>query len=277
MKIIFALIGLLFSFSTLAISIEEAQTLYNQRGENINNARQAAEIFSQLASSEREVFLRAELLTLFAQAIYYYGDQLPEAQKEEKLAIFERGYSAAESAANLLALSPGVPGKIEYKTALARAYYFFCSNLGKWGEVKGVLNSLGKWPTLKEHLNYILNLDETVLDYGANRILGRAYMKIPYESNKKGLELLRTAYEKTLVKVGDVTLSRNSTTIIFFLESLRKENEKKTFCSVYSSFSSLSENESLWSEYNAERLPETKNDIQEFLENEFLAEYFNDN
>ncbi|MBL6989959.1 MAG: hypothetical protein ISR65_09285 [Bacteriovoracaceae bacterium] len=278
---------LLFTLTTLfltssfafANTVEEADELLSRRGEGVELAAQAADIYEALAQQETDVLKKADLYISMSDAVYFVGTRTADEPQEAKLAVFQRGMDAAKEAFALLELEPGVAKLEEYKTPLSRANYFFSANLGKWGETKGILVSLGQWPTLKKHLNYMIALDETVESYGVYRVLGRAYMKIPFESNQQGLDYMKKAYDNTLVTVSDITLSKNSTTVVYYLDLLMKlGNDDETFCEVFESFSDLVDGgEELLQLYAPDRLPETKKDVNDFVGNDTVLEYFDEN
>lgn len=254
---------------------EQADNLYTQRGQSVAYAEQAASLYAQLAEAESDTLKRAQLKIKESEATYYVGTQAQ--RSKDKQEIHDRGQKIAMVAVGLLSGAPGVAAKDEFKTDLARAYYFYGANLGKWGEAKGVLASLGKWPELKDNMFKLIANDESVEDYGAYRILGKAFLKVPFESSAQGLEYLRKAYDSTKVTVKDMTLSRNSTTAYYFLEGLKKQEEIETFCGVFSEYSKLAKmNDQELTEYNSAKLPETKGDIAKFKGDKDLQEYASD-
>ncbi len=267
-------------FSLYANTEEEALRLFSDRYENSKNAFSAYETYKKLATNSTANAKKISNLYISAsESVYYYSGQLDKDENKKKLALFNEGMNMALKAAGLLVgNSPDVARKVELKTNLARAYYYYSANLGKWGEAKGVLSSLGKWPTLKKHLNYILDLDETVEDYGAFRVLGRAFMKIPYESNANSFKYLKFAYEKTLTQIEDIEISSNSTTVLYYLDILKKQDKIDIFCNLYEDFEFIStSNYEIIKSYGHQRYPETMNDIKSFSNNKDLQTYYDDN
>ena len=275
-SIIFALF-LIINIGTL--QAEDANALFSRRGEDKMYAFKAAQEFRKLFEQETNILQKAKYKVSEAKAIFYYGTKLPDKPKKTKLRIFKDGMDAASVAANLLEVVPGVAQQHEWRETLARAYYWRCANLGKWAETKGILSSLGKWKKLKRNLNYIINLDQShVEEWGAYRILGRAYMAIPYESNNKALMFLKTAYENTLVTVAGITIANNPITVAFYLEILKEQDEEDTFCEVYEAFVDLSESDDeIIIQYNPDLVPETKFGFKVFHEHKKLRKYYDNN
>ncbi|MBI2520490.1 MAG: hypothetical protein HYV97_08730 [Bdellovibrio sp.] len=241
-----------------AYANEEAAQLWSQRGESKENALKAANMVRDLSGTEQNVAVKADLKTREAEYIYYVG--VREGSKDAKKKAHERGQEAAQAAVKLLA------NAADAKTALARANYFYAINLGKWGEANGVLSSLGRWPELRDRLDVIDSLDKTVEDYGSLRTRARAFHKLPFGDKKEAEALLDEASENTLAD--DYKISRNSTTVFFYLDILVQNKNAKKFCEVYKEFKKLSQGtEEDLVAYNALRVPETKTDLQNFVEN----------
>lgn len=271
----------LFGASAFAVTPEEAREFFQKRDQGIEWSLKAADAYKSLAtSSSRSEVEKASFKINEAEALYFHIGLIPDGRsnKKEKLEKYERAYNAAISGAGVLASAPGVAKKPEFKTELARAYYWYSANLGKWGETKGVLASLGRWGELKEHVNYALKLDKTVEDYGPNRIFSRAYLKVPFESNDEALAFAKEAYKNTLTTVSGIEMSRHTTTVLYYLNALEDRRQTDTFCEVFDNFSDLSRlSDAELLQYNPKRLPETKADIKEFENDSDLNEYYDDN
>ncbi len=275
MKLLLSL--LIASSIATAATVEDAKNLYSKRGENKENALEAAKIFGELASKEANDVKKSSYLISKSEAIYFYSNRVNS--KKEKIKYYTQGYETALTAANLVASEPGVAKSEDLKTQLSRAYYFYSANLGKWGEAKGVLNSLSKWPTLKKHLNYIRKNDDTVEDYGAYRILGRAYIKVPFESNNQGLKFLEKAYNSTKAsdEVG-IDISKNITNVNYYLFALIENDEDNTYCEVYERFQDLSDaGQETWNKLHPNMIPETTDGIKEISSDKDYTEYYDDN
>lgn len=262
------------SINVFASTIEEAQTLFSKRGEDAANANKAAAIYSQLAADEADTTVKARLLIKASESKYYFGTQQEE--KEKILAEHKLGYEAAETAETLLESSFGTPTSAAVKEDLARAYYFFCANKGKYGLQKSKLWRLKKWGQMKKRLEAIQSLAIEIEDYGANRIFGKARQVLG--SAKEGLAYLETAYEKTLKKFegedGENEVAVNSTTTLYLLDALKGNKETERFCEVYNAFSDFTlASDEVIAAHNPRLLPETLNDIEAFDNDEDLQDY----
>lgn len=213
-------LAVLVSTNLFAISVEEAEVLFEKRGESLDNATKASEIYLNLAKEETDLVLKGSLLSKASDAIYYVAArQGSDKAKEEG---HKRGYEVAESAISTIE-STG-DQKDETLVILAEAYYNYGANLGKWGEAKGVATSLGQWPTLRAKMEHIINnlKKPAVRHFGAHRILGRAYYKIPGMlggSDKKSEKYLEKAYNGTLNAEGISTHGLNT---LYYAETLHK-------------------------------------------------------
>ncbi|MBT6326928.1 MAG: hypothetical protein HOJ35_13250 [Bdellovibrionales bacterium] len=280
MKILVSTLCILLSFSSFA---DEASDLFAKRGLSRDGkaALEAADLVKTLAAASTSKEEKAGYKSREAEYIYFYGTRLTSKDAKKKFHI--RGYEAALASIKLLAKdSEGkVPTAPSNKVPLAKAHYFYAINLGKWAEANGVLSSLSRWPELKGHLNIIDSLDKSVEEYGSARVRARALQKLPFGSNSDARKLLKEAFNKTLSDM--IELSRNATTVSYYLDILAATgDDDDTFCEVYEMFLELSDfsDEELL-EYNGQKLPETKKEIENFLKGkgfeEDVKKYFDRN
>ncbi len=250
-----------------AYANEEAAQLWTKRGETTANALTAANMVRDLAATEQNAVVKADLKTREAEYIYFVG--VREGSNESKMKAHVRGQDAAQAAVKLLAKdnSGKQPTSAEVAVNLARAHYFFAINLGKWGEANGVLASLGRWPELRDRLDIIDSLDATVEDFGATRTRARALHKLPGfvgGDKDKSEQLLAEISEKTLAD--GYAISRNSTTVFFYLDILAENKNTSAFCAVFAEFTKLSEaSDADLAAYNAVRVPESMTDLDNFV------------
>ncbi len=108
---------------------------------------------------------QAQLYWLMARFQLYIGDDLEDegADKDELIDMYKQGQEWANKA---IELNPG-----------ADAYYWRLSNLGREGEIKGVLNSLAKAKPMKEDLLTVISYDRNYPD--AFYVLSRLYYLLP--------------------------------------------------------------------------------------------------
>ncbi|MBN1647131.1 MAG: hypothetical protein JW874_03765 [Spirochaetales bacterium] len=108
---------------------------------------------------------QAELYWRLARFALYIGGDMEDAGagRKELIDIFVKGQELAEKA---IELSPG-----------ADAYYWRSSNVGREGEIKGVLNSLAKAKPMRDDLITVLSFDKNYAD--AFYVLGRLFFLLP--------------------------------------------------------------------------------------------------
>jgi tetratricopeptide (TPR) repeat protein len=252
MKTLVSFLTLLTTLNLFAVSIEEAKDLYGQRGSSIENAKKAALMFGEVAQSESDIFKKADLLTLASQAWYYYA--FAQTSKDLKKEYFQKGIDVAESGVKLVQAQASSK---EQKLVLAKAMYQYGANLGKWGEANGVIKSLIQWPKLRKSMEAVINLGfKSVENYGPNRILGRAYFKLPksYGGKAKSLELLKEAYENT--KNGQ-DISTYGLNTLYYVDTLLAVGQKDLAISILKSFIDKDP-----VTFNPSRVPETTREIQ---------------
>jgi hypothetical protein len=257
MRIFISLSFLLCSLTGFA-NTQTAEDLFKARGENTQNAFKSYEIYLQMAQTETNKDVKAEDYWHASQAVYYVGSKAIDNADKKK--YHQLGYEAAAKGVALLegqisSLNPS------QKEALANSYYFYGAHLGKWGEANGIASSLGRWPELQETMKKIIAMKMAhVQDYGAYRILGRAFYKLPFPlgSNKKALKYLETAFEET--KNGQ-DVSHHGLNIIYYANVLIAEDNKALAKSILSSFVTKDP-----MTLNIDRIPETKDEIFEAKE-----------
>lgn len=172
---------LLAVFSALAAEspIEAARALiarYDQDPSRIDRAR-------DLLESALERDRRVDTMVLLSRVHFLYGDVRAQGEAA-KLAAYDRGREIARRA-------------IELAPRNAHAHLWYATNMGRWGQTKGVVRSLFLLPTMREELATIFDLDPNLP--GAYALAGNVLMEVPAllggdrakaeERFKKGLEL----------------------------------------------------------------------------------------
>jgi tetratricopeptide (TPR) repeat protein len=109
---------------------------------------------------------KAELHWRLARAWLNLGDEAEDsgAAEEALLACFERGEAEAQKA-------------IEADPNNHLGYYWKSANIGRWGQVKGVLNSLFKAKPMRELLQQALAVEPEHAD--SYYVLGQLYEQVP--------------------------------------------------------------------------------------------------
>lgn len=108
----------------------------------------------------------AEVYWRRAQATLIIGDQRKDAgaSDAELLDIFARGESFADQA---IAANPRLP----------EGYYWKSANIGRWGQTRGVLNSLFRAPDMRDLLEQAIGIDPNHAD--SYFVLAQLYAKVP--------------------------------------------------------------------------------------------------
>ena len=234
--VLFATIG---AHATTPAELEaQAQKAYDERDftqAGVQRAQDASNLFGQLAGELQKAGDKAkyaEIRVRQAAACFFMGDASKDS--EVKKTQFWNGYSLAKEGVTyyqvkdvstvsdadlqrLLKLSA------DDRTKLAEALYVSGINLGQWGEASGVMQSLNKWPELRDSMELMVKIGMKELhEYGAYRTLGIAYFRIPAllgGSVPKATQYLTKAVTSTLA-TGQV-YSVNGFNNLFYAELLK--------------------------------------------------------
>lgn len=270
--------SLLLTGSVFANSIEEANTLFQERTnskEGVAKAIAAADMVRDLAKNAASVEEKALLKLKETEFVYFIGNRVEG--KDKVLETFERGYEAADFAAKNLKASQK-----------SEALYWYAANQGRWGETKGVLASLGRWKSeMKPALEEAMSLDKTVHSYGPSRIAGKAFLKVPGESDKDGMKFLNEAYDKTLKTIEvdgeEVTISEQVNNTVFLLWALKKKDtDTDKFCEIYEAAQKIYDagTEAIKA-LDENSVPETEKELKDFFDGkgdfEGISDYKDEN
>ncbi|MEO0096029.1 MAG: tetratricopeptide repeat protein [candidate division WOR-3 bacterium] len=121
--------------------IDQAIQLYESRHLNKDNLKNSYEILSGIVEKEPDN-LRA--LYELSKVCYLMGDT--QDKKDDKLKFYNKGIEYGKKAINIDKNS-------------VWAHFWYMVNLGRSGQTKGVLNSLGLVPDIKKEIDIILKLD----------------------------------------------------------------------------------------------------------------------
>ena len=160
--------------------IKRGDKYYGNRGKGDKWVEKAIECYEKaLAVDTKSVKASWKL----AKASHWLGVRKEGAA--EKMKIFQKGIDATKRAITLDEKS-------------VESHYWLGVCYGKFGNAKGIMNSLGLVPHIKKEMNRVIELDKTYAHGGAYVVLGRVYYKLPGlagGSNEKSLELLNKAVE----------------------------------------------------------------------------------
>jgi hypothetical protein len=260
MKKMFILTFSLFSFLTFSQTTEQlADELFAQRETSPAKVLEAAKMYAQEAAATAGS-VKVALLIKECKAYYYYATT--SASDAVKIEYHQKAYQVAEGAVKVMGYEvDDVPANLpaDIKETVASALYQFGANFAKWGEAKGVVNSLGNWPRLKKVMNKVVEMGMGHIEYyGALRTLGRAYFKLPFPmgSNKTSYENLKTAFDGT--KVAGKNISVYGLNNLYYADILVKLDKKAEACSILKEFTAQDVQTLLPS-----RVPETKVDMKD--------------
>jgi tetratricopeptide (TPR) repeat protein len=109
---------------------------------------------------------KAELYWRLARAWLNLGDEAEDGgiEEEELLAYFERGEAEAQKA-------------IDADPDNHLGYYWKSANIGRWGQVKGILNSLAKAKPMRDLLQQALAVEPEHAD--SYYVLGQLFEQVP--------------------------------------------------------------------------------------------------
>ncbi|MCY4644452.1 MAG: hypothetical protein OXB88_07520 [Bacteriovoracales bacterium] len=248
MKSFILMIATALNFSVLADTVEKADALYGARGENMENATQAALIYETLAAKEAENMAKAALWIKQSRAIYYV------AVKEDAKIIYKKAAVPAQAAAELFP----EPETLEEEELKAKALYWYGTNVARTGSV---INPRPAYKSV-EIMKAIIEMGyEHIYDYGPYRVLGRIRHKapdfLPLGSKEEAEVFLGKAFENTLVSE-EVSVSRYGLNNLYYAQTLKARGKKSRGCEILGLFV-RQDPEAL----NRDRIPETKDEIEE--------------
>lgn len=154
-------IGMAPAFADITAGLAEADELIDL--EDYNGAMSALEGLLPQAGSNAE---RAEVYWRMATATLIRGDQSGDngASEDQLLSIYEEGEGYADQA---IASDPTNP----------LGYYWKSANIGRWGQTKGVLNSLFRADDMRDLLAQAISFDPNHAD--SYYVLGQLYARVP--------------------------------------------------------------------------------------------------
>ncbi len=149
----------------------------------------------------------AEVYWRRAQATLIIGDQRKDAgaPDSELLEIYSRGEEMADRA---IATAPRMP----------EGYYWKSAHIGRWGQTRGVLNSLFRAPDMRDLLEQSIALDPEHAD--SYFVLAQLYAKVPglisFGDNAYAVSLGRKAVD--LMEAEAASGERDGVTEAFYVE-----------------------------------------------------------
>ncbi len=195
--------------------LTQAQAAFAQRdytADGIKHAQDAVDAYTQLVGMTTDKKAIAQYSSGLSESLYFVGDA--SSDNNIKLSVHQQGITAADNAlklynvTNVSSVAQPILDSLkalpaDEQATLGGLLYQRGANLGKWGEANGILASLNKWPELRDTMQLIINIGQKAdHQYGAYRILGRGYYKIPGFLGgdvQKSMQFLSAAVKNTLV------------------------------------------------------------------------------
>jgi tetratricopeptide (TPR) repeat protein len=156
-------------------------------------------------------------LIALAQVCFIWGD-IRAKSSDDKLAAYEQGRDAAKRA-------------VEIAPRHVLAHFWYATNIGRWGQTKGVVRSLFLLPTVRQEIATVFEIDPKFPP--AYSLAGNVYYEVPQmlggdlvraeQMFRNGLLLdpkftgMRVGLAKTLIKKGRLAEARKE------LEAVRTE------------------------------------------------------
>ncbi len=139
------------------------------RIDDMIDAEEPQRAMSELESMQSQAStpsVRGEILWRMASATLMHGDQRKDAGAgdNELLEIYARGEEYGKRA-------------VEADPANPLGYYWQSANIGRWGQTKGVLNSLFRAPDMRDLLTETIRRDPDHAE--SYYVLGQLYAKVP--------------------------------------------------------------------------------------------------
>jgi hypothetical protein len=246
-KLVALMCALFIALPVWSQSYDEAESLWEGRGENVVKALEASDMYKALSNTEvAGSYEQAEALLLQTETLFFYADASSNIDVKKKF------HGLGE---DIALRAGGMFKNLGDDENLALSYFWAGAHLGKWGLANGVLASLFKVKKLMKHIAVIKNAGgQELMSYGYNRLLGRLFFKLPWPKGdkKEALRLAKEGYEKTINE--DFGVSEHGLNNIYYAEYLIQSGNKAEAKRILKSFVAITNYE----DFNSERMPETK-------------------
>ncbi len=163
--------------------VKKGDTLLAQR-KDLSKAKAAIKEYQKALALDPTI---VDAYWKIAQAYYWIGIHVKS--KDQKMKLFKNGIEFGKMC-------------VQASPKTAECHYWLGVAYGKYGEAKGILQSLYLVPFMKKELETVIKLKPALRMYGAYGVLGWVYFKVPESSliskekrgsKKKALELLSKA------------------------------------------------------------------------------------
>jgi tetratricopeptide (TPR) repeat protein len=187
--------------SPLAAQVRAWSTRYHEDPARIDTMR--ADLTAAVGADPH-----VDTLIALAQVCFIWGD-IRATTSDDKLAAYEQGREAAKRA-------------VEIAPRNVLAHFWYATNIGRWGQTKGVVRSLFLLPTVRKEIATVFEIDPKFPP--AYSLAGNVYYEVPEmlggdlvraeQMFRSGLLLdprftgMRVGLAKTLIKKGRLAEAR---------------------------------------------------------------------
>ena len=249
-NLLLIVLGLMIAFSAFSATKNEAEENYAKRGEDVNFAQTAADMYEELYNNATDVMEKGYYAYRHLESTYYVGTNIgsenvddrywpierkedgfgtvPKSVKKVRVPIHMNGYKMPK---RIISSLKKIEKSVERNKLLAKIYFFQAAHLGKWGDNKGITVALPKLRTLKKITKKIINLSQDGTElHGADRILGRIEYKTLGMAGGSLIDSeqhLEKAYKNSL---NDEGVCMQGVNVLYYAETLidlRKKDEAK--------------------------------------------------
>lgn len=171
------IVNIFFAVNVYALTLSDAQAVFNDYDKDINNLQKSITMFEQIAKESKDPKVVSSAYCDESRAYLTMGDQA-KLTNTDALKDYEAGKTAADKA-------------IKADPSNAMGYFWMAANIGRIGQYKGVLNSLFMLPDFKKYLGKAYEINKT--DPNILEAYGEMYYELPWiagGSDKKALEYL---------------------------------------------------------------------------------------
>ncbi len=178
--ILVMVVALLFAVNAHAVTLSDAENVFNNYDKDITNLQKSMDMFEQVITGTTDPKIISRAYCDEARTYLTMGDQA-KLTNTDALKDYEAGQSVADKA-------------IKADPNNAMAYFWYAANIGRVGQYKGVLNSLFMVPDFKKYLGKAYAIDKT--DPNILEAYGEMYYELPWivgGSDSKALDYLNAS------------------------------------------------------------------------------------
>jgi tetratricopeptide (TPR) repeat protein len=173
-------IALLFTASARAVTLSDAENVFNNYDKDITSLQKSLGMFEQVITGTTDPQIISDAYCDVARTYLTMGDQA-KLTNTDALKDYEAGQAAADKA-------------IKAAPKSAMGYFWYAANIGRVGQYKGVLNSLFMLPDFKKYLGKAYAIDKN--NFNILEAYGEMYYELPWivgGSDSKAMDYLNAS------------------------------------------------------------------------------------